>query len=98
MGPKDLHSSPGLFGDTNYYDNSGNYVGSSREGLFGDTVFYDNAGHRTGYAREDLIGNQRILDKSGHETGYARKGLFEDYHYSQTDDTFHLFDCEDQIK
>ena len=71
-----MTSRPGLFGETNYYDERGRKVGESRPGLFGGTNYYDESGRKVGNSSPGLFGGNTFYNDNGHKAGSSYTGLF----------------------
>lgn len=83
-GPKHkIHSSPGLFGTTNHYDEHGRLVGYSQKGLFGAINHYNADGSKAGYSMDNLFGGQNHHRRDGSSAGYTAPGLFADQIYDE---------------
>ncbi len=75
------HSSPGLFGSINHYDEHGKKIGHSEPGLFGGYNHYDSKGHKTGHSDPGLLGGYNHYDSRGRKTGHSDPGIFGSYHH-----------------
>lgn len=53
------------FGQTIYYDSSGNRIGQSEENHFGQTIYYDSNGKRVGNAEKNSLGETIYYDSNG---------------------------------
>ena len=63
-------SSPGLFGQTNYYDESGTRVGESWPGMIeGSENFYGNDGNFLGSSALGIASDQVFRDEHGDRLG-----------------------------
>ena len=71
-----MTSRPGLFGETNYYDERGRKVGNSSPGLFGGNTFYNDNGHKAGSSYTGLFGGTTYYDEHGHKVAESTPGLF----------------------
>lgn len=69
-------SRPGLFGETNYYDEAGNHVGSSWEGIVPGTVNHYDSGGR--HVASSVLGITTVYNHyvDGELFGDTRPGLF----------------------
>ena len=78
------HSSPGVFGVYNHYDENGKKTGHSSPGFLGGYTNYDAKGNKTGHSSPGLFGGYDNYDKNGHKIGHSSPGLFGGYdHYDK---------------
>lgn len=66
---------PGWYGNREYYDENGKYIGESLPGLFGGNDHFNKDGHYKGYSNEGIFGGTDIYDEKGKRMGYALDGL-----------------------
>ena len=66
---KTIKSYPGMFGQTNHYDEHGKKIGESWPGVFGGTDHYDTHGHRIGHTMPGALDDQIHYDSHGHRVG-----------------------------
>ena len=75
------HSTPGLFGEINHYDEHGKRTGKSVPGIFGGYTNYDEQGHRIGHSSPGIFGGYTHYDKNGKRTGHSSHGVFGGYNH-----------------
>ena len=75
------HSSPGLFGGIDHYDEHGKKIGHSDPGFFGCYNHYDNNGKKTGHSDPGFFGGYNHYDNRGNKTGHSNPGFFGSYNH-----------------
>lgn len=75
------HSTPGLFGSINHYDENGKKIGRSDPGLFGSYNHYDSNGHKTGHSNPGLLGSYNHYDSRGNKIGRSDYGFYGSYRH-----------------
>ncbi len=73
-----IYGAQGLFGETIYTDETGKYVGESRQGFFGEGSldFYDENGLHVGYAEPSVLGGSNIYSDNGGMIGFTMPSVF----------------------
>lgn len=85
---RNLYGIQGIFGQTNYYDESGKKVGESWPGLFDDSSeLYNKDGKHVGYTMPGVFADSLVYNDQGEKQAESWKGVVSDQNI-YTDDGY----------